>query len=745
MNDNERIVTTTGGHNCGGRCLLDVTVKNHRVVSIRGSRRRFGPEELRLMPCSRCGSYLERLYHPDRLKYPLKRTGRRGDGQFCRISWDEALDTIASELSRITEKYGPQSRYIHYATGIQGRLSEKNFFSRLLSLTGGYLNFYNSYSTACTEYATPYTYGTPLTGNSRDNWFKSKLIILWGHNPVETVFSTGTLWYLKEAKKRGARIIVVDPRRSDTVKSLADQWIPILPTTDNALMDAMTWVIIEEKLYDQQFVDTYCLGFDESHMPEGIPPGNSLTAYITGESDGVPKTPEWAEKICRVPADVIRAFAREFGHAKPASLVQGWGPQRHALGEQPVRGATVLAAITGNVGIAGGWASGAGFGKRAPLGKIPAENPVQASIPVFLWSDAVARGSDLTAQDGLTGAEQLDSGIKFIANLAGNALINQHSDINCTAEILTDETKCEFLLVADEFMTASARYADILLPSSNFLERIDVIDSGNSGEYAIFQHKAVEPEYERRTGYDWISELADRLGVGEEFCSGRDYEGWARFIVDEARKVLPDFPTYEKFDAQGIYFPEKDTSYVAFQEQIEDPAHNPFPTPSGKIEIFSERLYHMNRPQEIPAVPRYIPSWEGPEDSLQETYPLQLVGWHSKRSVHSTFSNLDRTDKLVPLAVWLHPDDAAARGIEDGDAVRVFNSRGEMHLKARVTDDVMVGVAAMPQGGWHAPDKDGVDHGGCINTITRFKPTPLAKGNPQHTNLVEICREEQGL
>lgn len=486
MSLKESIITTSCGHNCGGRCLLRVHVRDGRVIRISTDSTEETSEYVQLRACERGRSYRERLYDPDRLKYPLKRAGKRGEGKFTRISWDEAAAIIAEELKRITDKYGPESRYINYGTGISGLLSEKEFFKRLLSIYGGgYLNYHNSYSSACTKFATPYTFGTSNTGSSRDNWLYSKLIILWGHNPAETIFGTNTTYYLKKAKEKGAKIIVVDPRYSDSAAALADQWIPLLPTTDNALMDAMIYVMIEENLYNKNFTDKYCLGFDEDHMPQGIPKGNSLKSYILGQCDGIPKTPEWAEEITKVPADTIRSLAREYATIKPAALIQGWGPQRHAYGEQPVRGATVLASITGNVGVLGGWASGCGAYSQIHLASLPYTNQVKTSIPVFTWSEAIEKGR-----------------IKFIASLAGNCLVNQHSDINNTIKILEDESKCEFILVSDEFMTSSAKFADILLPSTNFLERIDIIPAWEYRDYVIFQNKTVEPEYERKTGYD---------------------------------------------------------------------------------------------------------------------------------------------------------------------------------------------------------------------------------------------------
>ena len=738
MAADNNVKLTTCAHNCTARCLLHVHVKNGKVINISGdkSKEKAGYDQLR--PCLRGFAHRERLYHPEHLNYPQKRIGARGEGKFERISWDEATDLIASELKRLTEQYGPQSRYVHYCSGINGVLAERNFFRRLLTVYGGgYLNYYNSYSTACTSTATPYTYGTDHTGSSRDNWQHSKLIILWGHNPAETSFGTNSAYYLKAAKQKGAKIIVVDPRYSDSAAALADQWIPLLPTTDNALMDAMIYVMITEKLYDKQFVEKYCLGFDESQMPEGFPAGHSLTSYILGKSDGIAKTPQWAEEITRVPAATIQALAREYATIKPAALIQGWGPQRHAYGEQPVRGATVLAAITGNVGILGGWASGSGHFTRMNLMAIPYENPVKAAIPVFTWAEAVERGTELTSADGLRNVERLDSGIKFLACLAGNALINQHSDINRTKAILQDEKKCEFILVADEFMTASAKFADVLLPSTNFLERVDLV-APEDHEYLIFQNQAVEPQHERRTGYDWMCDVAEKLSVKEEFTQHRSYEGWARHIVDKFRERDGDFPSYEDFSARGIYKQANDGTFVAFKEQVEDFANHPFPTPSGKIEIFSPRLFALNRPGEIPAIPKYIPCWEGPADPLTKKYPLQLIGWHSKRSVHSTMANSQLLADVVPHRLWMNSRDASARGVVDGERVRVFNGRGAVEIVVKVTSRIVPGVVAMPQGAWYTPRADGVDQGGCINTLTKYQPTPLAKGNPQHTNLVQV-------
>ncbi len=734
------MVPTASCHNCGGRCQLYAHVKDGTVVRITTDQE---PEEgnyLQLRACQRGRSYRNRLYHPDRLKYPMKRVGKRGEGKFERITWDEALDTIASETKRIKEKYGPESIYVNYASGVPGFMSEGTLMRRLLGLNGGYLNFYGSYSAACTSMSTPYTYGTMLTASSRDTLAHSKLIILWGFNPAETVFDTNTSYYIRRAKEAGAKVVVIDPRHSDTAIAFADEWIANLPTTDNALMDAMVYVMIKENLYDRDFVNKYCLGFDEDQMPEGVSPHNSLKSYILGLADGVPKTPEWAEAITKVPADIIARLAREYATIKPAALIQGLGPQRHSYGEQPPRGATVLAAITGNVGIEGGWASGAGFMSRIAPGGIPVTNPVGTSISMFTWPEAIQRGKEMGPADGVMGNERLASDLKLMFNLEGNTLLNQHSDCNGTAKILEDETKCEFILVTEHFMTPSAKFADILLPSDNFMEREDIVASWNWAEYLLFQNKAIDTVFECRDGYDWISELADRLGLKEQFTEGRTKEGWLRYIVDVTRKNHPEFPTYEEFKKKGNYKWRFSEPLIAFKEQIEDPENNPFPTPSGKIEIFSKDLYDMGNPEEIPAVPKYIDSWEGPNDPLKEKYPLQCIGWHVKRRIHSTHDTTPWLEEVEPQSIWINSQDAKARGINNGDKVKVYNDRGVMEIPATVTVRIMPGVVAIPQGAWWTPDSRGVDIRGNINTITKYHPTPLAKGNPQHTNLVQVER-----
>ncbi|EIW18951.1 anaerobic dimethyl sulfoxide reductase subunit A [Pelosinus fermentans] len=739
----EKIVRTSGSHNCGGRCLIQVHVRDGRIVRISTEDDIADtPEKPQLRGCLRCRSYRERLYHPDRLKYPMKRAGARGEGKFERITWDEALDTIANHIKRIVPQYGPDAIYLQYATGNAGKVSERVWMGRLMGMYSGYLSYYGSYSTACTQMATPYTYGTANTGNNREDWVNSKIIILLGWNPAETIHGTNTSYYLKKAKAAGAKIISIDPIYSNTAISLADQWIPIRPTTDSALLDAMAYVMIMENLHDQQFLDTYSLGFDEEHMPPGVPAGNSYKSYVLGDSeDHIPKTPAWAEVITGIPQETIIQLAREYATNRPGALIEGYGPQRHAYGEQVVRSGTVLAAVTGNVGVKGGWASGNGYQARGNfVASIPSTNLSKAQISVFSWPDAITRGKGMGPELSVKGVAQLNSNIKMIFNLGGNCLVTQHADNNGTAKILADESLVELLVVSEHFLTPSAKFADILLPADNMMERDDIVTPWGYGDYVLYMNKAVDTVFECRNGYDWISDLASRLNIKEKFTEGRTLEQWMRYLVEETAKKNPGFPTYEEFKAKGVYRWEHKEPAIAFQKQIEDPKNNLFPTPSGKIEIFSPRLWNMKNLREIPAVPKYVAAWEGPEDPIKETYPLQCIGHHYKRRVHSTFDNVGWMEEVGKQEVWVNTLDATERDLKNGDLVKVYNDRGVIVLPVKLTSRIMPGVASVPQGAWWTPDAEGVDRRGSINTLTKYHPTPLAFGNPTHTNLVQITK-----
>ncbi|ENO7097305.1 molybdopterin-dependent oxidoreductase, partial [Escherichia coli] len=583
------------------------------------------------------------------------------------------------------------------------------------------------------------TYGVAASGNSMDTLLDTKLVILWGHNPTETIFGH-TNYYFQKMKQNGTRFIVVDPRYSDTVSSLADQWIPLLPTTDNALMDAMMYVIISENLHDKTFIDTYTLGFDENSMPEGVPANESLVAYLFGAKDGIHKTPEWAEKITHVPAQSIRQLARDYATTKPAALIQGWGPQRHICGERTARGSTLLASITGNVGIKGGWAAGYGgsSNRKFCVGPDMPENPVQAKISIMNWMQAADDASKVTPQDGLKGVDKLDSNIRLLFSLAGNYLANQNPDVHQAAKLLEDESKIEFIVLSDLFMTPSAKYADVLLPETSFMERWNIGETWGTASYLILSEKLIEPDFERRTDYDWLRDVAKKLGVEAEFSQGRDEKQWIEHIWEQTRLAmpdenLPDFATLQK-TRRHLF---KSAPHIAFEANIRDPQNNPFPTPSGKIEIFSKRLFDMQDP-EIPALSHYVPAFEGPEDKLTAKYPLQLITWKGKNRANSTQYANPWLQEVQTQKLWLNPQDAKQRGISEGDSVKIYNDRGVSIIPVEITPRIIPGVVAMQAGAWWQPDAQGIDRGGCANVLSSTRITALAKGNSHQTMLVEV-------
>jgi len=746
-----QIMTTSCYHNCGSRCILWAEVKDGTVVRMLPDQ---DPEDsferMKAIPCVRGRAQKWRVYSPERVKYPMKRVGKRGEGKFERITWEEALDTIANKLTEVKEKYGNEAIYYHYATGqiaggIDNTYKGVGPIARLMHMFGGYVNFYGTYSSACYSAALPYI--TNMGSNSSDDLSNSKLVVLFAFNPLVTISGgKGMGYHCLKAKEAGAKFIVVDPIYNDTAIATEADWVPIYPGTDCALIAALAYVIVKENLYDKEFMATYAVGFDEDTLPEGAPRNSSYMAYIMGRgSDKVAKTPEWAATITGIPADRIVKLAREIASTKPCAILQGLGWQRRAYGEQPVRALPILAAMTGNFGVVGG---GTGTrqtgGTSISIGSFPAgENPIKTTISVFMWPDFIERGTEMTngPRDRIKGAEKLNANMKFMWNWAGNCITNQHSDINGTVKMLQDDTKLEFIVTSEVVMTHSAKMSDIVLPDTTHFEAENITGGSAEGKsnFVLFNHQLIEPMYEAKDVL-WVAEqLADRLGLGEQFREGHaTREDWLRDIVTVAQEKNEDFPTYEEFKEIGYYKKTGGGGFIAGKAFREDPVANPLKTPTGKIEIYSPTMAEQNDPAEIPAIPEYIPEWEGVSDPLREKYPLLMVGHHSVQRSHSTFDNVAAMQEAHIQALWMNTLDAEARGIKNGDMVKVFNGRGVVRVPAYVTNRLRPGVTSLPQGAWYTPDENGVDIRGCINTLTKYHPTPFAKGNPQHTNLVQV-------
>jgi anaerobic dimethyl sulfoxide reductase subunit A len=706
--------------------VVNAHVVDGRMTRISSDPARWNPQLPPLQACARGFGQIERVYHPDRLTHPLRRVGGRGDGRFARISWDEALDEVARQLLRVRARYGNAAILDASRSGSLSVLHGRTAAQRFLYMFGGCTELWSNMSAEAEIFAVRMTYGAKAVyksaGREPTDYVNSKLLLLWGWSPGDGTFGTGTWPYLRLAKKRGVRIICVDPRRTRTSAALADEHVFIQPSTDAAALIAMAYVIASEGLHEKAYCDAHVLGFDEDHLPPGAPAGASYLSYLNGGPDGVKKTPEWAAAITGVPAETIRRLAIEFATTKPAALQCGYAPGRTAYGEQFHRAAYALAAITGNVGICGG-SSGVSNGAtgRTGIKSLPCgTNPIEARVASALLADLLARGR----------AGGYPADIKLIYSTGGD-LFNQAPNVNKMVRALGD---VEFLVAQDHFLTPTARYADIVLPATTFWERNDVHTPwAGAGHYAIFMQQAIAPVGECRNDIDIFGELASRVGITG--YNEKTELAWLRELTGEA---VDDF---EAFAAHGLarFAPPPDA--VAFAREIRDPERHPFTTPSGKIEIYSMALAANPDPYGLGAIAP-IPTWVPPfrEDSR---YPLKLLTPKSRARTHSIHSNQPVLGRVDRDDVWLHPADARARGIRDGERVRVFNDRGAVVLPARVTDRIALGAVSIKEGAWFTPDAAGTDVRGCANVLTDDRSAPCG-ATTYNTNTVDIAPASAG-
>jgi len=682
---------------CSAGCPLLAHVKNGTIIKITDN-----PAGTPYMKgCSKGFQAMRVAYSPDRLLRPLIRTGSRGSSDFKEVSWDEAFDRAAEGLRNIKEKYGSDSIIFLGGSGAcRGALHNTHSLTeRFLNIFGSSVRTYGNYSSAASDFVTPYVFGTLEVGMDAGTLQYSKMIILWGANIMDNRFGCEYPTRVREAAKNGVPVIVIDPRKSNTAKLPNSQWIRIRPGTDTAMMAAVLYELIKNNWVDYPFLDTYCIGFDQ------------VKKYILGTDDHQPKTPAWAENICGTKAGEIQELADLYGRTKPTALIPGLSIQRNLGGEEAMRMAMILQAATGNIGKMGG-ASGGCIWDGLPVpecGELDtADMPADSSIPEYRWPDAIL--------DGKEGGFPVE--IKGIYNVGGNYL-SQGSDIH---KNIRAYKKVDFSVCHEQFMTPTARHCDIVLPVSNFLEREDILFTGMN--YLFYSGKAIDPPGDVKKDYDIFCELSNRLGFKKAYSEGKTASQWIKQFMDDS-----EITDHELFKRTGIYR-GKEQMRIGLSDFFSDPQKNPLKTPSGKVELASEHYAKTG----FPAIPMY----RGMADETH--YPLRLITPHSLDRINSSYSNVQWFKERLQQVLWMNPADATKRNLQDKQMVMVENAKGKIQIPLKVTDDIMEGVVCLEEGIWPDLDENGTDHAGAANMLTSTTSTEPCMGSRTHSVLVEVGR-----
>lgn len=671
----------------------------------------------------------------------------RGRDAFVEISWDRALDLVACELTRVRKVHGNEGIFAgSYGWSSAGRFHHaQSQLKRFLNCLGGFVRSEGNYSYNAALVMMPYIVG-PFRSHvaQATRWSviadHSDLVVMFGGMALRnTQVSDGGVARhrmadnLKDCAEAGVQFVNISPLRTDAPEALGAEWLPANPGSDAALMLGLAYVLHSEGLHDPVFLDRYTVGFEK------------FEAYLTGASDGVVKTAEWAAEKAGLDPNAIRALARRMASGRCMISVAA-GVQRTDYGEQPLWMAVTLAAMLGQIGLPGGGYT-VGYGVNANVGNIErlfrwgtmpqGRNPVEDFIPVAAISEMLLNPGGAYTYRGET-RRFPDARLVW---WAGGNPFHHHQHLNRLHEAFqTPET----VIVNDINWTATARHADIVLPVAAAQERRD-FGAGKSDNGLIPMHTLTAPPGEARVEYEIYCDLAERMGALETFSEGRTSEEWLEAIWEQTRSAaaghdqnLPDWESFMSGDV--ITLPDPSPNQIFLADFRDDPAENALPTPSGKIEIFSETLASFDLEDCLGHA-----AWFPPRDVAAGVGDVYLLSGQPKTRLHSQLDNgaYSLSHKIAGREpVLIHPDDAAPLGIAHGDVVELFNGRGRCLAGAKVTDEIRQGCVFLWTGAWWDPDFDAPqmrDRHGNPNALTHdLRTSSLSQSPAAHSARVSM-------
>ncbi len=714
-------------------------------------------------------AFPDQVHSRTRIAHPMVRKGflekgaagdttLRGGDEFVRVSWNEALDLVAGELKRVKAKHGNAAFFPGTVDWQSAGLlhNAATLTRRMLALHGGFTDDTGDPSIAAAMVILPHVMGDLEVYDQQTAWpmilEHSKTVVLWGcdvlkNNQIGTHPADHSAYdAIKQLREKVAarkiEVISIDPRMTDTAQYLGASWLAPRPNSDTALMLALMHTLYSEKSYDASFITKYTYGFDR------------FLPYLLGTPDGQPKTPEWAAPITGLQAGEIRELARTLASGR-TMLISGYAIQRADHGEQPYWALVTLAAMLGQIGLPGGgfglsyhYDNGGSLTAKAPgiVGISAGDNPIKSVLPFERIADMLLHpGTEVD----YNGQKVVYPDIKMIYWAGGNPLTHLWQ----TNKVIEAWQRPETIVVADPFWTATARFADIVLPVTTSFERNDIeLCGAYSQRYIVAMRKAIDPVGESRSDYDITTALAQRLGFKDKFTERKNEMDWVRSFYAQAQKAakplgvkMPAFDAFWQAGFTEFPIPADAKEYVKHADFRANPVKNPLGTPSGKIEIYSKAIAGFKY-DDCPPHATWLEPAEWLGDAKAKTYPLHIVSPHPSSRLHSQLDNsaLRGTYEIgAREPIWINADDAKARGIAQGDVVRVFNDRGSVLAGALVTARVREGVVVLHEGAWYDPDAPGkvgaLCKHGLINVLTLDKgASKLSQGNIANTALVQV-------